>query len=513
MRNYLFLLAIFFAVQAKPQTTFQKIYKNLNYSEYGNDYCIAADGNYMIAAQHSDGTNSIASLMKVDALGSILWRKNFPDLVRFFSITQTLDGGYALSGFSNFDMCILKTDSSGNVQWCKLFGLSNSTDYPLELIQNPNGEFFLVGQGTDDLTSDMHAFILKTDSTGTLIWDKIITTGSFAPVYASHCSFTNDDGIIVTGSYTINSVVKLLMMKIDSSGNTMWTRCYGNNFFGQASFQTDDGGYISSGSGRSASINYGFVLIKTDSVGNLQWSKVYSDALVSHDLLIDPDGNFVLAGTYENTSDDSASIYLLKTDQQGDTIWTRFYETNSQLGYRGEYENSILQTPDGGFLLGGQADINHSAYTDIYLLKTDADGNTGCNLVQRPITIESITPTFDTTVIVTSGVLTASIIPASSISQITDTTLCLHDWINEYENIISLDVYPNPATDQITINTSAFSESELLLEVKDIMGRNVIQRKVYPGNLQLDVSNISRGVYLIVLRGKKSCGRSIFFKQ
>jgi len=515
MRNSIFLLAIFFAIDVHSQTTFQKIYKNLNQDAYGKGYCLTNDGNYMIVCQQADMFSSINYLVKVDPFGNVLWRRDYEGLDGFSSIIQTRDGGYAISTstdslLGDFDMCILKIDSFGNVQWCKLYGLGVSLDFPSKLIQDPNGAFLLTGGGINNLTTARSAIIVKTDSSGNLLWDKIVDGPGSA--YLSHASFTNDGGIIVTGTYSTSIVSGLWMMKLDSSGQTSWSHCYGNTFYGTVSFQTNDGGYITSGSGHSPGIPEGYMLLKSDSNGNVQWCKVYSDAISVPDLIINADGDYVMAGTHQNGINDSANVYLIKTNTLGDTVWTRFYEIDT-VTYRGESGNSILQTPDGGYLVGGQAVEYQSSYTDIYLLKTDANGNAGCNLVHHPITIESIVPSIDTSVMIRNGIIIASIIPASAVSQITDTTLCLHDWINEYENIFSLDVYPNPATDQIMINTSAFSEPELMLEVKDVLGRNIIRRKVYQGNLQLDVSNISRGIYLIGLTGKESFGRSTFYKQ
>jgi len=521
MKNYLTLLFAVLFLQSRAQTTFQKIYGNTNTDERGNGYCISTDGNYMIASHDFDGSTSLACLMKVDVMGNILWRKVYPGLDGFNSIITTIDGGYAIGGFSDslnspgdLDMFILKTDNSGNPQWCKYYGLNSSTDTPSELMQDQDGNFFMTGRGSDNLTVSGSAFIIKTDSTGSLLWDKIIYSASPWFLFASHISPTNDGGVIVTGASQVNNSVGLRIMKIDLSGQVSWSRCYGNNFYGQVTLQTNDGGYITSGSGYSPGISYGYVLLKSDSMGNFQWCKVYSNAISLPDLIINADGDYVLAGTHQDAFLDSANIYLIKTNPQGDTIWTRFYEIDTLLGYQGESASNILQTSDGGYLVGGNA-INHQTdFSDIYLLKTDADGIAGCNQVYRQIIIESITPSVDTSITVASGILTSSILPTAANYPTPDTTLCLYDAINEFENTIPLNVFPNPASDNITISTLAFDESELLLEVKDIIGKSIIRKKIANEKfITVDVSSLSKGIYVISLSGKSGIGKRVFCKQ
>jgi hypothetical protein len=517
MKNYLTLFFLFNFFYSYSQVTFQKIYKNQSYPEFARSYCRMSNDNYVIAGQQNYvGT---AFVMKVDPSGNILWRKLYPGIKSFNSIITTSDGGFAIAGTSdslspgNLDMCILKTDSAGTFQWCKLFGYGSSNDSPLNLIQLQSGEFILSGQGYDSFNNTAVAYIIKADASGTLVWDKTFMQTGQSNIYVNHVSPTNDGGLIATGQQVINNTYKFLIMKLDPSGLVSWANNYGNNFSGRFSFQTSDGGYISSGFGSSPNISGGLVLLKSDSNGSLQWCKVYSDAISSLDFLVNHDNDYVVATTHQDGIVDSANIYLLKINPLGDTIWTRFYDIDPQLGYRGEGAYNILQSFDEGYIVGSQADDAQTDRTDIYNIKTDANGLAGCNQVYRQIIIETITPSNDPNITLASAVLIDSITVGDLASAIQDSTLCSYDLVEEHHREFRIEVYPNPTSDYINIFTP-FSPGELNLEINDLMGRKILHMKISSGTAEkINVSNFSKGVFIICFKGKNESGVSYFCKQ
>ena len=65
-------------------------------------------------------------------------------------------------------------------------------------------------------------------------------------------------------------------------------------------------------------------------------------------------------------------IYLIKTNAEGDTIWTR------TLGESGcsNFAWSVQQTYDGGYIITGRTNFNNPISHDLYLIKTDTYGDT-----------------------------------------------------------------------------------------------------------------------------------------
>ncbi|MBK7966111.1 MAG: T9SS type A sorting domain-containing protein [Bacteroidetes bacterium] len=71
---------------------------------------------------------------------------------------------------------------------------------------------------------------------------------------------------------------------------------------------------------------------------------------------------YIIVGTVNNPF----NIYLIKTDNNGDTLWTRIFDT-------GAFGASVKQTADGGYIITGSAML--SGNQEIYLAKTDSIGN------------------------------------------------------------------------------------------------------------------------------------------
>jgi len=160
--------------------------------------------------------------------------------------------------------------------------------------------------------------------------------------------------------------------------DTLWTRMYG----GPDSFDvgfcvrvTDDGGFIVTGD-REAHLDFpiypqtDIFLIKTDAQGDTQWTKTYGitgyTAEFGRSVELTNDGGFIICGI-QNTN-----IYLIKTDSSGDTIWTRDY-TNEFAEGGTAWE--VHQTEDGGFVVAGDI-VTETGGWDWCLLKTDAQGDT-----------------------------------------------------------------------------------------------------------------------------------------
>jgi hypothetical protein len=141
--------------------------------------------------------------------------------------------------------------------------------------------------------------------------------------------------------------------------------------YGYGIVQTPDLGYAIAGTTSSAGITDGW-LVRTDSLGLLLWTKYFSlpqiDVLRSIVLL--PDSGFALAGYTNSKGYGGYDGWVIRTDKNGDTLWTRNYGTTDwDLFY------SITATWDGGFLCAGGTYGAGNGDEDIYLVRLDANGN------------------------------------------------------------------------------------------------------------------------------------------
>ena len=182
-----------------------------------------------------------------------------------------------------------------------------------------------------------------------------------------------DGGYAVNGSfrYEVDEYYVIeygFLMKTDSNGNYLWAKKDTVTFIEKtesyAFIETDDGGFISSTT--NATIGGGNSLIKRDSGGNREWV-IDNDEFIVHSMDKTNDGNVILAGRNNGT------LGMRKITQNGVEIWTQTYNPNNMRDYG--FLDSIIQTSDEGYAATGY-DYNNVTFSDIYILKTDGDGDT-----------------------------------------------------------------------------------------------------------------------------------------
>lgn len=159
------------------------------------------------------------------------------------------------------------------------------------------------------------------------------------------------------------------------SGNAGWIRGYGGEELdiGNSVRQTYDGGYILTGINieREDTVYYSYLyLIKTDMNGDTLWTRIYEAPGGGEGRCVQQttDSGYVIMG-FTNVTQfpwPKADIWLLKTDVQGDTLWTKLY-----VGGCCSWGGWVEQTSDGGYIITSNWNSE-----SLLLLKTDKNGNT-----------------------------------------------------------------------------------------------------------------------------------------
>jgi hypothetical protein len=189
---------------------------------------------------------------------------------------------------------------------------------------------------------------------------------------------TSDHGCIIVGSTVSfgSGLTDIYLIKTKANGDTLWTRTFGGADYdiGYSVQQTSDGGYIIAGTTRSLGVGrYDACLVKTDALGRLVWMRTYGDTSDDGFRSVEQtsDGGFVMAGCSESRGAGQGDVYLVRTDARGDTLWTR------TLGGASRDEGfSVRQTADKGFVIAGLTQSYGAGGDDVYLIKTDAQGDT-----------------------------------------------------------------------------------------------------------------------------------------
>jgi len=275
------------------------------------------------------------------------------DFDRAYSVQQTSDGGYVVAGetyslysfgASYNDIFLIKTDAKGNVQWAKTYG--------------------------------------------GIYWDYVYSVRQ-----------TSDGGYIVAGgTASFGAGGDILLIKTDANGNIQWAKTYGGTDYDWAYSvqQTSDGGYIVAGHTTSFGAGYyDIFLIKTDANGNIIWAKTYggTDYDWAYSVRQTSDGGYIVAGYTASFGAGYYDIFLIKTDANGNIIWAKTYG-----GTDYDWAYSVQQTSDGGYIVAGYTASFGAGESDIFLIKTDANGNIGsCSIVQNANpTVNTFSPTVTT---------------------------------------------------------------------------------------------------------------------
>jgi len=324
----------------------------------------------------------LSLLLVINVWGQeIIWSRTYGGSASDVSwrVCQTQDGGYIMIGdtesYGNWkQIYLIKTDSRGDTLWTRNYG-GYGLEQGLSVQQTADGGYVLSGT-TTSFGFAFQAYLIKTNSRGDTVWTR--TYGGSDWENASSVRQTIDGGYIIAGwTYTYGAGgADVYLIKTDSRGRVRWTKTYGGSRddFGWWVEQTSDGGYIICGTTRSFGIpQYNVYLIKTDSEGDTLWTKIYypwysyqNEGFCCQQT---EDGGYIVSGFTIDQGTGKMGIYLIKTDAQGDTLWTRIYGTGDYVvGF------SVRQTFDGGYIVAGIIDTGSG--NDIYVVKTDSEGDT-----------------------------------------------------------------------------------------------------------------------------------------
>jgi len=303
----------------------------------------------------------------------IQWQKTFgaSNSDHGNSVQQTTDGGYIIAGCTTSeamgfkDSYWIKIDSIGNKLWDKRFwGGAENCAYSVQ--QTPDEGYILTGYFGTGPSSLIH--VIKTDSAGDIEW----YAGSGGCSYSVR--LTSDGGYIITG-YTYpddSGDVDVCLVKL--GGYVEWEKTFGggDDDIGRSVQQTSDGGYIIAGHTQSYGAGSGDVyLIKTDPNGNSQWQKTFGGGAddFAYSVQQTSDGGYIIAGLTYSYGAGSSDVYLIKTNPDGNDVWQRtFGENNYEDGY------SVQQTSDDGYIVTGYTGSYGTTNGDVYLVKTDPNG-------------------------------------------------------------------------------------------------------------------------------------------
>ena len=484
---------------------------------------------------------------------SIIWEKSFGGSASdspVFSdcLIKTSDNGYIISGYSESfdgditgndgdearDIWVVKTNSTGDIQWQKTFG-GGGQQNSYSIIQTSDGGYVLAGSTNfDEVTGDYGLtdfWVIKINSLGILQWQK--SFGGSADEEAYNIKQTTDGGYIVVG-YTAsvgsgdvttnNGGFDFWVVKLNSLGNLQWQKCLGGTGFDVANSVslTSDGGYIVAGSTESndndVTGNHGdrdCWVVKLNSLGVIQWKKTYGGTLkdYAHSIIQTSDSGYVLAGGSRSNNGDvtgnhgSDDVWIVKINATGTIQWQKALGGTDR-----DNANSIKQTIDGGYLIGGTAKSTNGNVTgnhgnfDCWIVKISSTGALqwqkslgGSNDDQAFCTLET-----------SSGEYIMVGNTYSNNGNITENNGDSDFWLVKLSSN-SLDtasfdtnkvsIYPNPASNFIYIKSNNDDIKYFEYSIIDLTGRTILND--YIVNNEISIETLSSGNYILQLKSEQ----------
>ena len=249
--------------------------------------------------------------------------------------------------------------------WTKTFG-GLSDDTPA-CIQTTNDNGFIILSTTQSYgAGELDIYLIKTDSIGNEQWSK--TYGGSSWDEGSYILSTNDGGYLMMGSTWSFVPGGLWLLRINSTGDTLWTKIIGSMNWDAGAYmiEASNNGYTIIGAKYYSGLGQSDLwIIRIDAMGNKLWEKIYGG--VSYDfgasIIQTSDNGYLALGSSQINDTSDPEVWLIKTNSNGDSLWTKKFGTG--LG------ESILRTSDGNYLIA----VSHPMFINSKILKIDPDGN------------------------------------------------------------------------------------------------------------------------------------------
>jgi uncharacterized delta-60 repeat protein len=405
-----------------PCSTWARSYDE-GYEDEARSVTPTTDGGFIVAGRtYSLVPGNDVFVLKLDTVGNIQWQKTYggtgPEYDEAYFIQQTLDGGYVMAGYTESfgaifpDIWVLKLDSQGNIEWQRTYG-GTVHDYAESIQQTSDGGFIVAGWTGSFGSGSWDSWVLKLDASGVVQWQK--TYGGASPDYAYSIQQVSDGGYIVAGYTESFGAGKedCWILKLDASGNVQWQKTYGSVDEDAASSirETMDGGYIVAGYTYSFGAgSYDFWVLKLDALGAVQWQKVYDQSIYdfAESIQQTSEGGFVVGGNARPFGSSWWDYWILKLDGAGNIEWQKIYGGNDW-----DELHSVHQSADGGFIAAGRTGSFATIAYDFWLLKLGPTGDIDSSCTFVSDTTATVT---DTTATITCTTVT----PADTTATVTD---------------------------------------------------------------------------------------------
>lgn len=340
-------------------------------------------------------TGHAAFTADYDAAGAIYLGPNIPSVIdgqittntrglyyeleNTMAVATALEGLHPGSGWQSdaaSSQALAPALSGLTPRWVRAIG-GPAADVGHAVIAAPDGGYLVAGQTASLGAGAADIYVVNTDADGQLQWSRTYGgTGWDQATGIARC----DGGHVICGWTTSRGAVAkdVLVMKIDESGDEVWSRNFGGSGvdLAWAVCEADDGDILVAGSTESSGAGEDDVfLIRLSSDGDERWARTYGGpaADVGCAVVAMPGGGCAVAGATGSFGSGNRDAYLLAVATDGTLTWQQTYGwNNAEQELVFDWARALIRTTDGGFALAGSS--NFASLHNLILIRTDATG-------------------------------------------------------------------------------------------------------------------------------------------
>jgi len=292
--------------------------KTIEGSSYrGCAIAIDSSDNIYLAGEisNSDSIHFDMILIKFDALGNYQWNKTWDGgkdgydccyAIGLDSLENIYLAGGSNSGPNNEDFCLVKYDNLGNFLWNRTWG-GPYNDFCWAMALDSSDNIFLAGDTQSFGAGNSDMCLVKFNSTGDLQWNK--TWGDIDSEFCRAIVFDSLENIYLAGNSYNAGFTDFCLVKYNKSGLFQWNRTWGS-----ASSDSCESMLIDPSENLylAGTKNDKYSIVVYDTNGTLQWSrslKFYKGGY-GPEIVRDIDGN-IYAGASVRLHTPSNSDFLL----------------------------------------------------------------------------------------------------------------------------------------------------------------------------------------------------------
>jgi len=436
-------------------------------------------------------------------------------------ITTTSDSlltfcGYQYTEGSLADILVGQVNQVGEEIWSQTWG-GDSWDYATSVSNTMDNGFLVTGFTNSNEQNNQDIFVLKYSRHGELLWQKQF--GGPLPEIANSIIEASNGNIYICGQTESFGMGEddIYLLCLNANGQLIWNKTYGGtqSDMGKEVVELSDHQLLILGNtGSFGAGNRDIYLIKTDLDGNIIWSNTYGDdgyqdasSIVELD-----DKSIVVVGQTDILNVDLMDMLVLKTDSAGNEIWVNTYEGNDDFY---DFANDVFELNSDYLLIVGHTKYRETRHNQGIALVIEKNGTLSW---QNEFQANAICSAQSICSVGNHQFLLGGY-QNTSVHDFYDTwVIPFYDPITQIPKIPSskrsaIAAYPNPFNRHIFIDYTSSNYQTINMSIFDIFGKTV---KIFDGLSSVDFpiiwdgysnnqSKINEGIYIILVEEGETC--------